>query len=255
MGYTVSQLAALAGVSPRTLRWYDEIGLLKPQRTWENGYRQYGQTQVDRLQQILFYRALGVELSQIKTILDDPAFDRNKALRGHLQQLQEKQAQTERLIQSVTETILSIERNEIMSDEAKFEAFKRQAVQENEQTYGEEIRSRYGNEAVDQSNARTLSLTLGEQQAKTALEQEILDKLTDAVTRKVSPWGSEGQAIAALHKQWLSYSWAHYTPQAHAGVACLYTEDRRFTDYYDRAAEGCAVFLRDAILSWLKQNE
>ena len=254
MDYTVCQLAALAGVSPRTLRWYDEIGLLKPQRTRENGYRRYGPAQVDRLQQILFYRALGVELSQIKTILDDPAFDRREALRGHLRQLQEKQAQTECLIRSVTETILAIERNEIMSDEAKFEAFKRQAVQENEQAYGAQLRARYGDRVVDESNGRALSLTQEEQQDKTALEQEILTKLAHAVTQKASPLGPEGQAIAALHKQWLTYSWARYTPQAHAGVARMYTEDQRFTDYYDRSVAGCAVFLRDTILHWLGQD-
>lgn len=66
MGYTVQELARLAGISPRTIRYYDEIGLLKPARFSTSGYRLYGQAEVDRLQQILFYRELGVELKAIK---------------------------------------------------------------------------------------------------------------------------------------------------------------------------------------------
>lgn len=76
MEYTVQALAELSGVTPRTLRWYDRIGLLKPGRVGENGYRYYGPAQVDRLQDILYYRALGVPLEQIKASLDDPSFDR-----------------------------------------------------------------------------------------------------------------------------------------------------------------------------------
>ena len=82
MEYTIRELADLSGVTTRTLRWYDQIGLLKPGRVAENGYRYYGPAQVDRLQDILYYRALGVELAQIKACLDDPSFDRLAALRG-----------------------------------------------------------------------------------------------------------------------------------------------------------------------------
>ena len=82
MEYTVKALADLAGVTPRTLRWYDRIGLLKPLRTTEAGYRLYGPAQLDRLQDILFYRELGLDLASIRTILDDPAFDRQAAPPG-----------------------------------------------------------------------------------------------------------------------------------------------------------------------------
>ena len=84
MEYSIQELAKLAGVTTRTLRWYDQIGLLKPGRVAESGYRYYGDAQVDRLQDILYYRALGVELAQIRECLDDPAFDRLAALRSHL---------------------------------------------------------------------------------------------------------------------------------------------------------------------------
>ena len=83
MEYIINELAALAGVSTRTLRYYDQIGLLSPGRTTRAGYRVYAPAQVDRLQHILFYRALGLPLGQIRDLLDDPGFDRAAALRGH----------------------------------------------------------------------------------------------------------------------------------------------------------------------------
>ena len=66
MEYSIQELSRLSGVTTRTLRWYDQIGLLKPSRVAESGYRYYGRAEVDRLQDILYYRALGVELARIK---------------------------------------------------------------------------------------------------------------------------------------------------------------------------------------------
>ena len=98
MEYSVSNLAKLSGVSTRTLRYYDQIGLLRPLRQSANGYRIYGQGEVDRLQQILFYRELGVSLEEIGAILDAPGYDREAALAGHLSALMEKKKQLELLI-------------------------------------------------------------------------------------------------------------------------------------------------------------
>lgn len=94
MEYSIQELSRLSGVTTHTLRWYDQIGLLKPSRVAESGYRYYGRAEVDRLQDILYYRALGVELARIKECLDDPSFDRLAALRSHLAALE---AERERL--------------------------------------------------------------------------------------------------------------------------------------------------------------
>ena len=88
MEYSIQALSRLSGVTTRTLRWYDEIGLLKPVRVAESGYRYYGPQEVDRLRDILYFRALGVELARIRECLDDPSFDRLAALRGHLTALE-----------------------------------------------------------------------------------------------------------------------------------------------------------------------
>ena len=250
MEYTVKALADLAGVTPRTLRWYDQTGLLKPLRTTEAGYRLYGPKQLDRLQDILFYRELGLDLASIRTILDDPAFDRQAALQSHLTELKARRARLDELILTVQRTIDNIKGGTKMTDQEKFEAFKRRVVAANEAAFGQEIRQRYGDEEADRANACVLALTQEEYTAWKALGDEILQALTAAVQAGAAPAGPEGQRIAQLHRRWLSYSWEAYTPQAHAGLAELYVSDPRFTAYYDRAVPGCAAFLRDAVRAY-----
>ena len=98
MEYSIQELSHLSGVTTRTLRWYDQIGLLKPSRVAESGYRYYGKAEVDRLQDILYYRALGVELARVKECLDDPSFDRLAALRNHLAALEAKRERLENAV-------------------------------------------------------------------------------------------------------------------------------------------------------------
>ena len=247
MEYTVKALADLAGVTPRTLRWYDQTGLLKPLRTTEAGYRLYGPKQLDRLQDILFYRELGLDLASIRTILDDPAFDRQAALQSHLTELKDRRARLDELILTVQRTIDNIKGGTKMTDQEKFDAFKRRVIAANEAAFGQEIRQKYGDEEADRANACVLALTQEEYEAWKALGGEIHAALAAAVGAGADPAGPEGQRIAQLHRRWLSYSWEAYTPQAHAGLAELYVSDPRFTAYYDREVPGCAAFLRDAV--------
>lgn len=158
MEYSIQALSRLSGVTTRTLRWYDQIGLLKPARVAETGYRYYGPAEVDRLRDILYYRALGVELARIRECLDDPSFDRLTALRGHLDGLRARQSQLDSLIRSVQDAIRCEERNEIMSVQEKFEVFKTQAVARYEAAYGNEARQKYGDEPVEQAKATLLHL-------------------------------------------------------------------------------------------------
>ena len=152
--YTVKELSRLTGLTPRTLRYYDAIGLLSPARNRDNDYRLYGGAEVDRLQEILLSREMGLPLEEIGRILDAPDHDRAGALQGHLERLLAQRRRVEELIQSVRCTLETMEGDAIMQDKEKFEALKRQAVQENEAAYGREAREKYGDEAVDGSNRR-----------------------------------------------------------------------------------------------------
>lgn len=109
MEYTVHQLANLAGVTARTLRYYDQIGLLKPATINSSGYRIYREEEVDRLQQILFYRELGVNLNDIKNIITSPLFNRLEALKEHRARLIDEKKRIELLIANVEKTIAMME--------------------------------------------------------------------------------------------------------------------------------------------------
>lgn len=154
MEYTVKKLAALSGVSARTLRYYDEIGLLKPARVASNGYRIYGQAQVDTLQQILFYRSMQVPLEEIRRLLSDPQFDRRQALERHLEVLERKRDQMDTLITTVRHTIETMKGERTMTDQEKFAGLKERFLEENQQKYGAELEARYGKEEVAAFNAK-----------------------------------------------------------------------------------------------------
>ena len=247
MEYTVHKLAKIAGVSSRTLRYYDEIGILKPARINSSRYRIYGQAEVDRLQQILFYRTLGVRLESIKAILTDPSFDALTALREHRRKLLDKRQQLDQLIANVEKTIASTEGGIAMNDSEKFAGFKQKLLDENEKKYGEEIRSRYGDETVNQSNEKFMSMTAEQYAVFEKLSVRIMETLKEAFATG-DPGGELAQKAAGLHRQWLGYTWNTYSKEAHAGLAQMHVDDERFTEYYDKDQPGLAEFLRDAIL-------
>jgi len=250
MEYTIQKLGKLAGISTRTLRYYDEIGLLKPLRISSTGYRIYGDQQVDMLQQILFYRELGMGLADIKKIIHDPNFNKLEALKQHLITLKERQAQLNLLIDNVNKTILKEKGMIQMTDQEKFEGFKKRLIEENEEKYGEEIRAKYGDKCVDESNAKMMGLTQEQWEKMQSMSEQILSGLEQAVKEDADPAGETGMRLAALHKEWLTFTWPQYSKEAHAGVAQMYLDDERFTAYYDKNVKGCAKFLRDAVVAF-----
>jgi DNA-binding transcriptional MerR regulator len=246
MEYTVQKISHMAGISTRTLRYYDEIGILKPARINSSGYRIYGQAEVDRLQQIMLYREMGVNLDVIQDILSSKTFDEIAALKDHLVKLLAQRQQIEMLINNVEKTIESREGRRIMKDNEKFEGFKKKLVEDNEKKYGQEIKEKYGEEAVKASNAKMMNMTEAQYAEFEKLGQEVLDTLEQAFVTG-DPAGELGQKTADLHRQWLSYTWGSYNKEAHAGLAQMYVDDERFTAYYDKKQPGLALFLRDAI--------
>lgn len=246
MEYTVQKLGRLAGISARTIRYYDEIGILKPARISSSGYRIYGQKEVDLLQQILFYRELGVDLDSIKKIVTAPSFDGAKALREHHIKLLAKREQLDILIKNVEKTIALTEGRIEMTDSEKFEGFKQKLIEENEAKYGKEIKEKYGDDVIDKSNAYLNNMSKEDFDRMNSLSEQVLEMLAEAV-KTGDPSGPLGQKAADLHKQWISLCWGHYNKEAHANLAQMYVDDERFTAYYDKVQPGAAVFLRDAV--------
>ncbi|MCA0757654.1 MerR family transcriptional regulator [Paenibacillus sp. N4] len=246
MEYTIQKLGQLAGVSTRTLRYYDEIGMLKPARINSSGYRIYGQAEVDLLQQILFYRELGISLEDIKGIVTSPTFDGYAALKEHRKQLIERREQLDILIANVDKTISEKEGMIEMTNKEKFEGFKRKLIDDNEKKYGEEIRAKYGEEQVNRSYKQIKNMTEEQYKEAEKLGEEVLSTLAAAFATG-DPAGELAQKTADLHRQWLTFFWGSYTKEAHAGVAQMYVDDERFTAYYDKEQPGSAEFLRDAV--------
>lgn len=248
MDYTVKQLSDLSGISARTLRFYDKIDLLKPERINASGYRIYGSQQVDLLQQILFFRELGFSLKNIRRILHTPDFNVADALTGQHRQLMEKKKHLEQLIATVEKTLAFMKGEISMTDREKFEGFKRKMINQNEQRYGKEIREKFGKEAVEQSYKKFGNLTREEYKESEQTQDALFSELKKAMENG-NPVCDHARNAAALHKKWLSFFWSSYSKEAHVGLVRMYVEDPRFTAYYDnRAGKGAVEFLQKAVL-------
>lgn len=247
MEYSIQKLSQMAGISSRTLRYYDEIGILKPARINSSGYRVYGKAELDRLQQILFYRELGLHLEGIREIVTAPGFNAYQALLDHHERLLDQKKRLDLLISNVEKTIAASEGRIAMKDSEKFEGFKQKMIDDNEKKYGEEARAKYGDEEVDLANQKLKGMSQ-EQYAEFETLSSSLNDTLKAAMASGDPGGELGQKAADLHRQWLSYSWGSYSKEAHAGLAQMYVCDERFSEYYDKIQAGAAIFLRDAIL-------
>ena len=254
MEFTVKKLGTMANVSTRTLRYYDEIGILKPARINSSGYRIYGQSEVDRLQQILFYREMDVSLEQIKEIMASPDFEEKEALRKHRSNLLEKRKQLDILIENVENTILSKEGNYKMSNKEKFEGFKENLIENNEKQYGKEARNKYGEEAVNKSNKILKNMTEEQYAEIEELGKNVINTLEEAL-KEGNPSGELAQKAAELHGKWLSFFWGDYNKDAHVNITQMYLDDERFKAYYDSKNPGAAAFLREAVLIYTGMNE
>lgn len=246
MEYTVQKLAQLSGVSARTIRYYDELELLKPYRISSSGYRIYGAAQVDRLQQILFYRELDLPLEAIRDILAKPDFNAERALKSHRDQLVEKRARIDALIITLNRTIANTEGSMTMTDAEKFAGFKQKLIDSNEDQYGNEIRERYGDDTINKANQKLMGMTEEDYEAFNKLTDTLMATLAEAAAAH-DPNSEIAQRAAALHKEWLMFYWPEYSAEAHAGLAQMYVDDPRFRAHYDVLGPGTAEFLRDAI--------
>lgn len=253
MEYSINEVAKMSGVSTRTLRYYDEIGLLPPLKVRSNGYRIYGKNELNTLQQILFYREFELPLEEIRKLLMDKSFTREEALMSHYQRLLQKRHQIDLMLENLKQSIEEEKGRILMKDKDKFQGFKEKAIKENEEKYGKEIREKYGDETVEKSNAKYMGQTKEQFERAETLSKEIFQKLTE-LPGKASPDSEDGVALGALHKEWLMIYWPAYDKEAHRGLGDMYVEDERFKAYYDKAQSGAAEFLRDCIYTFTKQD-
>lgn len=246
MSYKVKEVAKLAGVSVRTLHHYDEIGLLKPEFVTAARYRLYSDADLERLQQILFFKELDFDLQEIGEILSSPGFDRKSALKNHRELLIEKKKRLERIIESVDKTIDSIEGGIEMSKKDMFTGFDMSEIERHKEKYAEETKQRYGDtDAYKESQKRTAKYTKEDWSRIMGRQEEIYKGLAELIDK--DPADPQVQELVAQARQHITDSFYSCTPEIFAGLGEMYVNDERFTANIDKYKAGLAVFLRDAI--------
>ncbi len=244
--YSVKQLAKLAGVSVRTLHVYDKMGLLKPLFRTEAKYRLYGEQELLRLQQILFYKELDFQLQEIAQILDDKDFDVMDSLKNHKLNLRAKQDRLATLIVTIDKTIENLKKDTVMSNPA--ELYEGLSV-EKAQSYRIEAIEKYGEE-VHKSEQALLKLTKP-QIAELKTEQvEIAQKLFALMHKNIE--SEQVQTQIAQHyenirKFWGTHGSVDSQADAYAGLGQLYVDDERFTMIDGKSQHEYALFLSKAM--------
>lgn len=241
MNYTVKQLASLANISVRTLHYYDEIGLLKPSSIRANGYRSYGEKELLRLQQILFFRELDFPLDEIQRIMNAPNFDRDAALREQQRLLELKKDRLEKLIRTIERTRMPAKGGETMTTDDLFASFNDDELTANMQ----EAKQRWGTtEAYRQSMERVKHWTRADYERIKAEGEAFTKQLAEAMGKDVH--SAEVRDLIAKHYQGIRYFY-DCPFEMYRGLADMYVADPRFRKYYDRFRPGLAEWLRGAI--------
>ena len=238
------ELADIAGISVRTLHYYDTIGLLSPEIDRENGYRNYSDQDVSTLQQILFFRQLNFKLTQIKDILNSPKYHQTEALLEQKDIILKEQTRLNNILKLIDKTIQA-ERGEItMTNEEKFSG-----VDFSHNPYEQEAREKWGDEKVEQANQNLKKM--GTKEAEREFD-EIYTQLADL--RHLDP---EADAAQQEIGKWYDFlnKVGEYTPEMFKNLGEMYTADERFTKNIDKYGDGLAEFMKEAMTVYYEQHK
>ncbi len=245
--YSVKELSTLAGVSVRTLHYYDQIGLLNPARIAQNGYRQYDDAALLRLQQILFYRELDFKLADIKELLDSPAFEQVSALENHWDALWARLARTERLIRTVEDTISHLKGEKEMSKKALFQAFS----EEEQEEYAKQAEEKYDPETVRESNRKWKSYSAEKKQAILDEGNQVYVDMIAAMPKGAD--SSEAQACVEHWRRHMDYFWTPNLDQL-LGLATMYGQSADFKKNFDAMHPDLADFMHEAVAIYVAKQ-
>ena len=240
----VGEVAALAGVTVRTLHHYDRIGLVRPGARTSAGYRTYDAHDLDRLQQVLLYRELGFPLEEVATLLDDPDADPAEHLRRQHRLLRERLERTQAMVAAVEKEMEARQMGISLTPEERFEVFGDWLPEE----YAEEAEQRWGDsEAWSQSQRRTATYSKDDWVRIKAEGSEVEQRMVAAMTEGVPADSERAMDLAEEFRQQISRYYYDCTPEIHAGLGRMYVEDERFTGYYERIAPGLAQYVSTAV--------
>lgn len=239
--YLVKEVARLTGVTVRTLHHYDSLGLLTPSERSQAGYRLYCDNDLFRLQQILICRELGMPLEEIRKMLDDPGFDRTKALLAQRERLREQVRDTQAMLRSVEAALAATRGEGDMDLKEIFDGF-------DPKEHEAEVKERWGDaEAYKESAKRTKGYTPEDWKRIKAEDHALMAALTEKLAAGASAKDPDVAELAEQHRLHID-RWYYPCPHAmHVQLAGIYTADPRFTAAFEKHGEGLAEFFAEAI--------
>ena len=246
MSYPVGQVAGFAGVTVRTLHHYDDIGLLVPSERNHAGHRRYSDADLDRLQQILFYRELGFPLDEVAALLDDPAADPRAHLRRQHELLTARIEKLRQMAEAVEHAMEARRMGINLTPEERFEVFG----DKDPEQYAEEAERRWGGtEAYAESQRRAARYTKEDWKRLQAEANDWAERYSALMAEGESPDGERAMELAEEHRQHIG-TWYYECPyEMHRCLAEMYVSDERFKAFYDSMRPGLAEHLKDAILA------
>ena len=243
MPYTVQQLAAAAGVTPRTLRFYDRAGLLLPAARAKNGYRAYGDAERRRLQQILFFRELDFPLAEIKRILDHPDFRLEEALLYQKRLLLLKKKRLETIVRTIDKTLKAMSAAQSVDDRDLYGSLTTEEIEARKK----EAEARWGHtSAYRQSQERVKAFTKADWQAIQQDTDANLRALVALLEAGKAPESPEVQAQIAIHRHGINRFY-DCTDEIYLGLAEMYVADDRFAETYRKYHPELPAFLARAM--------
>jgi DNA-binding transcriptional MerR regulator len=252
VSYSVGQVAGFAGVTVRTLHHYDEIGLLVPGERTYAGHRRYNDADLDRLQQILFYRELGFPLEEVAALLDDPDTDPREHLRRQHELLTARIETLQKMAAAVEHAMEARKMGINLTPEERFEVFG----DKDPEQYAEEAEQRWGDtELYAESQRRAAQYTKDDWKR---LQNEVNDwsaRYAALVGAGEPPTGEAAMDLAEEHRQHLARWFFECSYELHRCFGGMYVSDERFKAYYDSMGPGLAEHLRDAIAANAARHE
>lgn len=245
MDYRIKEVAKLAGISVRTLHYYDECSLLVPSQRSSNGYRLYSEDDLMRLQQIMLLKELDFSIKEIKGLLDNPNFDYAHALKKQRELLLLKRQRIDNILNTLDDTLAHVKGEKDMNNEERFEAFDMEHIEDMQKKYKKEVEEKYSKEVVDQCNKRTSSY--GKK------DWEKIQGESNMIFKTIADHMEEGfdsdvvQENVALYHQHIDKYFYDCPLETYEGLGQLYVCDERFTAFYEKIKPNLATFMRDAI--------
>jgi DNA-binding transcriptional MerR regulator len=240
MPYTIKQVAEFSGLTTRTLRYYDQIGLLKPAGVLSNGYRTYDETSLELLQQVLFFREVGIPLKKIKRILYEPGFNPVSALEEHRRSLKKEIERLHRLIKTIDQTIDAKQEHNLMNGREYFSGF-------NESFYENEVKDRWGSTPqFQQSSERWNSYSI-KKRNEIKLRGDSLIRAMVGEGEKSAPGDEDIQQAIRGYLDYVNQNFYDCDIDCLKSLSEMWVNDARFLKTFNHYRKNGAEFVRQAV--------